>query len=36
LVKLAPQNGILDTGSGNGRHANKELKKKERKDAEIE
>ena len=36
LDNLAPQNGILDTGSGNGRHASKEKKKKESKDTGIE
>jgi arylsulfatase A len=34
LDNLAPQNGILDTGTGNGRHANKE--KKENKDKDVE
>ena len=32
LDKLAPQNGILDTGNGNGRHANKSKDKKADKD----
>ena len=36
LDKLAPQNGILDTGNGNGRHANKNKDKKADKDKDSE
>jgi hypothetical protein len=34
LDELAPQNGIVDTGDGSGRHGNKKDKKSKVKDAD--